>query len=86
MAGPGGSPALPVIDMGPLIGPAPAAARAGVAGQIQAACRERGFFYVTGHGVPDGLLDRLAEASAEFFALPLADKLEIAMELGGRAW
>ena len=25
-------------------------------------------------------------ASAEFFALPLADKLEIAMERGGRAW
>ena len=28
----------------------------------------------------------MSEASAEFFALPLADKLEIAMERGGRAW
>jgi hypothetical protein len=46
----------------------------GWAGQIQTACRERGFFYVTGHGVPAGLLGRRAEASAEFFALPLADK------------
>src|SRR3984885_5543750 len=82
----GQSAALPVIDVGPLTGPAPASARAGVAGQIQAACRERGFFYVTGHGVPAGLLDQLAAASAEFFALPLADKLEIAMERGGRAW
>ena len=81
-----GSAALPVIDVSPLTGPAPASARTGVAGQIQAACRERGFFYVTGHGVPTGLLDRLAAASAEFFALPLADKLEIAMERGGRAW
>jgi len=80
------SPALPVIDVGPLTGAAPASARAGVAGQIQAACRDRGFFYVTGHGVPAGLLDQLATASAEFFALPLADKLEIAMERGGRAW
>jgi isopenicillin N synthase-like dioxygenase len=80
------SPALPVIDVGPLTGPAPASARAGVAGQIQAACRDHGFFYVTGHGVPAGLLDQLATASAEFFALPLADKLEIAMERGGRAW
>jgi isopenicillin N synthase-like dioxygenase len=77
---------LPVIDVAPLTGPAPAAARAGVAGQIQAACRERGFFYITGHGVPAGLLEELAGASAEFFALPLADKLEIAMERGGRAW
>jgi len=86
MAGPDGSAALPVIDVGPLIGPASAVARAGVARQIQAACRARGFFYVTGHGLPAGLLDQLADASAEFFALPLADKLEIAMERGGRAW
>ena len=57
-----------------------------MAEQIQVACRERGFFYVTGHGVPAGLLDELADASTEFFALPPADKLEIAMERGGRAW
>ena len=31
-----------------------AAARAEAAGRIQAACRDRGFFYVTGHGVPTG--------------------------------
>ena len=81
-----GSAGLPVIDVGPLTGVAPAAATAAVAEQIQVACRERGFFYVTGHGVPAGLLDELAGASAEFFALPAADKLEIAMERGGRAW
>jgi isopenicillin N synthase-like dioxygenase len=75
-----------VIDVGPLAGGGPDATCAAVAGQIQAACRERGFFYVTGHGVPAGLLADLADASAEFFALPLADKLEIAMERGGRAW
>jgi isopenicillin N synthase-like dioxygenase len=86
MAGSGGSASLPVIDVGPLVARASAAERAEVAGQIQAACRQRGFFYVTGHGVPAGLLDQLAAASAEFFALSLADKLEIAMERGGRAW
>jgi isopenicillin N synthase-like dioxygenase len=75
---------LPVIDMSPLAsGGLPAAQ---VAGEIQAACREHGFFYVTGHGVPAGLLDELASASAEFFALPEGSKLEIAMERGGRAW
>jgi non-haem dioxygenase in morphine synthesis N-terminal len=36
--------------------------------------------------VPAGLLEQLADASVEFFALPLADKMEIAMERGGRAW
>jgi isopenicillin N synthase-like dioxygenase len=86
MAGSGGSAALPVIDVGPLVGGSAAGARAGVAEQIQLACRDRGFFYVTGHGVPAGLLDELAGASAEFFALPMASKLEIAMERGGRAW
>jgi isopenicillin N synthase-like dioxygenase len=78
--------ALPVIDVAPLVGGQPAAAVAAIAGQIEAACRDRGFFYVTGHGVPARLLAELADASAEFFALPLADKLEIAMEHGGRAW
>ena len=82
----GGSTYLPVIDVGPLTGREREATAAAVARQIEAACRARGFFYVTGHGVPDSLLAELAGASAEFFALPLADKLEIAMELGGQAW
>ena len=96
MTGQDGSAALPVIDVAPLAGaaagtlaevPAPVAAQAlAVARQIEAACRDRGFFYVTGHGVPAVLLDELAEASAEFFALSAEDKLEIAMERGGRAW
>jgi isopenicillin N synthase-like dioxygenase len=79
-------PALPVIDVAPLVEGRPSAACLEVAGQIQAACRERGFFYVSGHGVPAELLGKLHAASAEFFGLPLEDKLEIAMERGGRAW
>jgi isopenicillin N synthase-like dioxygenase len=78
--------ALPVVDVGPVVGGGSEAAVAAVAEQIQAACRDRGFFYVTGHGVPPDLIAELADASAEFFALPLAGKLEIAMEHGGRAW
>ena len=86
MADTEGSAALPVIDVSPLLGPGSAAARAVVAGRIQAACRERGFFYVAGHDVPGDLLDQLASASTEFFALPVEDKLEISMDHGGRAW
>jgi len=75
---------LPVIDVSSLIADGPGAAA--VAGQIQAACRDYGFFYVAGHDVSADLLDQLADASAEFFALPVADKLEIEMARGGRAW
>ena len=57
-----------------------------VAGQIEAACREHGFFYVTGHGVAPELIARLAAACAAFFALPPEAKMEIAMARGGPAW
>ena len=59
-----------------------AAGSAEVAGQIEAACREHGFFYVTGHGVAPALLARLTRACAAFFALPQAAKMEIAMARG----
>jgi isopenicillin N synthase-like dioxygenase len=77
---------LPIIDVAALIEARADAAGLAVAEQIQAACREHGFFYVTGHQVPADLLARLAAASEEFFGLPLEDKLEISMERGGRAW
>lgn len=70
--------ALPIIDL--------SADRAAVAAGIQAACRDSGFFYLTGHGVPAELLKELDAAAREFFALPEDAKLEIAMARGGRAW
>jgi isopenicillin N synthase-like dioxygenase len=82
---------LPVVDVSPLLAqpipgqPAPGLL-AQVARQIEAACREHGFFYVTGHGVPPDLQARLAAACTAFFALPPADKAEIAMARGGPAW
>ena len=85
---------LPVVDVTPLLANADTDASADVAPgrqaevtrQIEAACREHGFFYVTGHGVPPDLPDRLAAASAEFFDLPQPAKMEIAMARGGTAW
>ncbi len=91
---------LPVVDVAPLRRASlpgasfPGASLAGprpggpteVARQIEAACREHGFFYVTGHGVAPELLARLSAASTAFFELPLADKMEIAMARGGPAW
>lgn len=77
---------LPVIDVSTLLDPGPLPSSSPVAGQIETACREHGFFYVTGHGIDPRLLARLDAASRRFFALPSSEKLEIAMEHGGRAW
>ncbi len=57
-----------------------------MAARIGQACREHGFFYILGHGVDEGLQERLLNVSREFFAEPLERKMEIRMALGGRAW
>lgn len=38
--------------------------------EIDRACREWGFFQVTGHGIGDAVIDGLFEAAATFFAQP----------------
>ena len=70
---------LPVIDVAPLFGGAGAHA---VGTEINAACRDLGFFYATGHGIGRDTIDALAEASRRFFALPEARKAAIAMARG----
>ena len=75
---------VPIIDMGPLAGGAADQSR--VAGAIAGACRDSGFFYVTGHAVDEALERRLEALSRRFFALDLDTKMEIRMERGGRAW
>lgn len=77
---------IPILDMGPLRRGGEGAAVDALARSIAAACQESGFFYVTGHGVDPGLLAGLDAASRRFFALPVAEKMEIAMARGGRAW
>jgi len=57
-----------------------------VAAEIGQACRDYGFFYITGHGVDERLQQRLEEVSRQFFAQDLEAKLEIRMSRGGRAW
>ncbi|MEP7339199.1 MAG: 2-oxoglutarate and iron-dependent oxygenase domain-containing protein [Acidobacteriota bacterium] len=75
---------VPIINISALIGGD--GDRQSVAEQIRSACRECGFFYVTGHGVDESLQERLERLSRQFFAQPLEAKLEIRMALGGRAW
>jgi isopenicillin N synthase-like dioxygenase len=78
---------LPVIDVAPLVeASAPHAAVEATAAAIDGACREAGFFYVVGHGVDERLVRQLDESARRFFALPDAEKAEIAMARAGRAW
>lgn len=76
---------LPVIDLTPSWGDSPQAeaGAAQVARQIDAACQAHGFFYVTGHGVPAELIERLFQVSAQWFALPEAVKLRWHIEHSG---
>jgi isopenicillin N synthase-like dioxygenase len=57
-----------------------------VAGQIDRACRELGFFTVVGHGIDPSLQERMDTAARAFFARPEEEKAAIAMAHGGRAW
>jgi isopenicillin N synthase-like dioxygenase len=75
---------LPVIDATPLV--TRAGDRSRTAAELAQACRDSGFFYVVGHGVDEGLQQRLEASSRRFFAQDLGTKLDIAMERGGRAW
>jgi isopenicillin N synthase-like dioxygenase len=77
---------LPVIDISPLLAGGRSTATSEVARAIEGACRDSGFFYVAGHGISADLFSRLDAASRRFFALPEAEKLEIRMSRGGRAW
>lgn len=61
--------AIPVIDISPLVSGSPAQAQA-VAKALGHACRDVGFFYISGHGVPPALMKRVFEASAAFFTGP----------------
>src|SRR4029453_7059901 len=75
---------IPIIDVTALV--QGKQGRHDVASRIAEACRDWGFFYVTRHGVDDGLLRQLEAASRRFFAQDLETKLEIRMSRGGKAW
>lgn len=47
--------------------------------RLRSAAHRVGFFYLVGHGVPDGLVRGLLGAARRLFALPRADKDAIAM-------
>src|SRR5690242_13319292 len=67
---------LPVIDISGLRSAA-AADRRLVAERLRDACLDKGFFYISGHGVPAHLAAEIFRQAAPFFALPEAAKLAV---------
>jgi isopenicillin N synthase-like dioxygenase len=78
---------VPVIDIAPWFHGDPSA-RAAVAGQIDAACREWGFLIVRGHGIADALMRDIFEVTYAFFDLPVEEKAryDASKRQGGRGY
>ncbi|XP_017975047.1 PREDICTED: probable 2-oxoglutarate-dependent dioxygenase At3g49630 [Theobroma cacao] len=80
---------IPVIDIAPLLakwddpGMAQDLAVGEVVKQLDQACRETGFFYVKGHGVPESLMEEVRSMTHQFFNLPYEEKLKIKMTPAG---
>jgi isopenicillin N synthase-like dioxygenase len=71
---------LPIIDFEPFLAGS-AAGKRDVAQALKAACIDVGFFYLANHGVAQAVVDSAFAEARAFFALPLAEKLEIHQRL-----
>jgi isopenicillin N synthase-like dioxygenase len=65
---------LPLVDISRLRDPAQ---RQAFLAELRHAAHDVGFFYVVGHGVPAEVTDEVMAQARAFFALPLADRLQI---------
>jgi isopenicillin N synthase-like dioxygenase len=74
---------IPVIDLSAARGGG-LAARQAVGREIDSACREIGFFTITGHGVPVATMDELRSKAHAFFALPSHEKRNAIHPVAGR--
>ncbi len=70
------TPYIPHIDISPLYSSDPADWQT-VATQIDTACQNSGFFYITGHTISPERIAELLALSEAFFALPHDEKLKI---------
>jgi len=57
---------IPLIDLGNTTG---------VTGEIEKACHDTGFMYVTGHGIPSRMIDDVRKSITTYFSQPVDAKL-----------
>ncbi|MBM3485902.1 MAG: isopenicillin N synthase family oxygenase [Alphaproteobacteria bacterium] len=67
---------IPIIDVSRAL-TGDAASKGAVAGAIDRACRDTGFFSVVGHGVPMDLVQSTRAMAVAFFAQPDAEKMKV---------
>ncbi|KAF2020777.1 Clavaminate synthase-like protein [Aaosphaeria arxii CBS 175.79] len=69
---------LPIIDISSYVNPkASPESRQETAAALNRACIDYGFFYLTGHGIPESRLEQVISLARQFFALPLPEKNKI---------
>ena len=76
---------VPLIDVSPWFGGTDDE-RAALASEVDRALQRVGFLVVTGHGVPQGLVDEVRAEGFRFFGLPREVKEAYSSSVGGRGW
>lgn len=71
---------IPIIDVSRLRS-ADLAQRAACAAVLGKACRDTGFFYAAGHGIPSSVATGIFDAARAFFALPADRKAKVSYAL-----
>ena len=74
---------IPVIDISPFQPGGDASRKASVAALLRKACIDVGFFYLSGHGFPQGELNRAITLAHRFFELPLDVKIRYLSQKSG---
>ena len=67
---------IPVLDMGPFLNGEPGALEE-LGQQVRWAFETIGFLYITNHGVPQTLIDRMFRENTRFHALPEKEKAKV---------
>lgn len=67
---------IPVLDAAGFLAGAPGA-RERLGAELRRALEQVGFYYIRGHGVPQGLIDDVFVQCARFHARPLAEKMAL---------
>jgi isopenicillin N synthase-like dioxygenase len=77
---------IPVLDVSTLVAAADPKARAETVAALRNALERSGFAYLSGHGVPQGAIDRLRALSQAFHALPMEAKQRTVMNAYHRGY